>query len=158
VRSVVLMCPWARCDRYARDVFQHIVHIKGRLLPQEFATFIQLLIFAKQHWDNDSSHRDLLDGREQATLDPFPQPVHALTAQAPACVSHNVLDLLPRIQRPVLVIGGRQDIFTPPWMAEEVAAAIPGANLHLYEGAGHAFHWERIEDFNPRVRDWLLAH
>jgi pimeloyl-ACP methyl ester carboxylesterase len=43
-------------------------------------------------------------------------------------------------------------------MAEEVASAISGAELHLYPGAGHAFHWERIDDFNPRVRDWLAAH
>ena len=38
VRSLVLMCTWARCDRYARDVFQHIIDIKSRLRPEEFAT------------------------------------------------------------------------------------------------------------------------
>ena len=49
------------------------------------------------------------------------------------------------------------DIFTAVWMAEEVASRIP-LLIDLYEGAGHAFHWERIEDFNPRVREWLRAH
>jgi pimeloyl-ACP methyl ester carboxylesterase len=43
-------------------------------------------------------------------------------------------------------------------MAREVASRIPCCDLHLYEGAGHAFHWECIDDFNPRVRNWLLAH
>jgi pimeloyl-ACP methyl ester carboxylesterase len=38
VRSMVLMCTWARCDRYARDVFRHMTDIKGRLRPEEFAT------------------------------------------------------------------------------------------------------------------------
>ena len=56
------------------------------------------------------------------------------------------------------MIGGEADIFTPRWMAEEVASGINGAELHLYPGAGHAFHWERIGDFNPRVRNWLAAH
>ena len=73
-------------------------------------------------------------------------------------MDHNTLDELGRIACPCLVIGGRSDIFTPMWMAEEVASKIPGSELHLYEGAGHAFHWERIEDFNPRIRKWFLAH
>jgi pimeloyl-ACP methyl ester carboxylesterase len=62
------------------------------------------------------------------------------------------------VRAPALVIGGEADIFTPAWMAREVAAALPQADLHLYPNAGHAFHWERMADFNPRVRDWLLAH
>jgi pimeloyl-ACP methyl ester carboxylesterase len=43
-------------------------------------------------------------------------------------------------------------------MSEEVAAAIPGADLHLYDNAGHAFHWECLSDFNPRTTEWLLKH
>jgi pimeloyl-ACP methyl ester carboxylesterase len=56
------------------------------------------------------------------------------------------------------VIGGKNDIFTPVWMAEELAGGMQNAELHLYENSGHAFHWEQIEDFNPRVRDWLMSH
>jgi hypothetical protein len=50
------------------------------------------------------------------------------------------------------------DTFTPQWMSKEVAAAIPGADLHLYDNAGHAFHWECLNDFNPRTTEWLLKH
>jgi pimeloyl-ACP methyl ester carboxylesterase len=57
-----------------------------------------------------------------------------------------------------LVIGGKEDIFTPLWMANEVAAAIPLSELHLYEGSGHAFHWEQIADFNERVSQFLISH
>lgn len=66
-----------------------------------------------------------------------------------------MLDELPDITHPCLVIGGEEDIFTPTWMAREVAGALPNSTLHLYPNSGHAFHWENIEDFNPRVRDWL---
>lgn len=156
VRSMVLMCTWARCDRYARDVFQHIIDIKSRLRPEEFATYIQLLIFAKPWWDNDATYTEMRDGRGMP--DPLPQPVHGLEGQAAACLGHNTLDELGRIACPVLVIGGRNDIFTPVWMAQEVASKIPGSELHLYDGAGHAFHWEKMDDFNPRIRDWFLSH
>jgi pimeloyl-ACP methyl ester carboxylesterase len=158
VRSMVLMCTWARCDRYARDVFRHMVDIKSRLRPEEFATYIQLLIFAKPYWDRDDAFAELEEGRMAAAADSLPQPIHGFEGQAAACVAHNTLEDLPKIACPCLVIGGRNDIFTPVWMAEEVASRIPDCDLHLYEGAGHAFHWERIEDFNPRVREWLRAH
>ena len=158
VRSMVLMCTWARCDRYARDVFQHMIHIKSRLRPEEFAIYIQLLIFAKRHWDNDAAFAEMQEGRAGAATDALPQPIPGFEGQAAACMNHNTLEDLARVACPSLVIGGRSDIFTPMWMAEEVAARIPSSELHLYEGAGHAFHWECIDDFNPRVRDWLRAH
>ena len=158
VRSLVLMCPWARCDAYAKGIFEHMKTIKARLRPEEFSTYIQLLIFSKATWDNAQALAGLVDGRRQAAENAQPQPLHALEAQAAACTTHNALAELGRIKCPTLVIGGEADIFTPRWMAEEVASAISGAELHLYPAAGHAFHWERIDDFNPRVRDWLTAH
>lgn len=158
VKSTVLMCPWARCDRYAKSVFQHMKDCKARLTPSEFMEWIQLLIFTKPFWDNDEAYQSLLEGRQGANADPSPQPLHGLAGQAAACVNHDVLSQLSKINCPSLIIGGKDDIFTPRWMAEEVAAGIPGSELHLYDNAGHAFHWEVMDDFNPRVRQWLLAH
>ena len=158
VQSTVLMCPWARCDNYAKSVFNLMINTKARLTPDEFMEFIQLLIFAKGSWDDDATHQGFLSGRQDAANDANPQPLHGLVGQAIACIEHNVVDELNKISCSSLVIGGEQDIFTPPWMANEVANGIPNAELHLYPGAGHAFHWERIDDFNPRVRDWLLSH
>ncbi len=158
VQSMVLMCTWARCDRYARHVFQHMTDIKSRLRPEEFTTYIQLLIFAKPYWDRDATFAELQEGRAGAASDPLPQPVHGFEGQAAACVTHDTFNQLESVACPCLVIGGRNDIFTPVWMAEEVASLIPHCNLHLYEGAGHGFHWECLEDFNPRVQEWLRAH
>ncbi|GAA4441324.1 alpha/beta hydrolase [Pontibacter saemangeumensis] len=158
VKSLVLMCTWARCDNAARGVFQHMMHCKARLRPEEFSLYIQLLIYAKPSWDNQQMFAELEEGRRQAAEEEHPQPLHGLEGQAAACITHDVLEELQGISAPALVIGGRDDAFTPVWMAEEVAGAMPNAELHLYERSGHAFHWENVADFNPRVRDWLLAH
>ncbi|MCB1235178.1 MAG: alpha/beta hydrolase [Verrucomicrobiae bacterium] len=158
VKSAVLMCPWARCDRYATSVFNHMKHCKAHLDNRQFLEWIQLLIFTKPFWDNDEAYQGLVQGREDFANNPVPQPLHGLEGQAAACVNHSVLDQLGNISCPCLVIGGRDDIFTPLWMGEEVADAIPGCDRHFYDGAGHAFHWEKMDDFNPRVREWLLAH
>lgn len=158
VQSAVLMCTWARCDRYAKSVFQHMMHCKARMRPEEFMNYIQLLIFTKPFWDNDDTHQGILDGRADAANGAAPQPLHAMEAQAAACIDHDVYSQLAEIKVPSLVIGGKDDIFTPAWMAEETAAALPESDLHLYDGAGHAFHWEKLDDFNPRVLEWLKAH
>jgi hypothetical protein len=43
-------------------------------------------------------------------------------------------------------------------MSEESAANIPGFDLDLYDNAGHAFHWECMNDFSPRTTEWLFKH
>ena len=155
VQAAVLMCPWARCDRAAEAIFHHMVAIKGALPPNEFMRYIQLLIFSKASWDKAEVYEEMLQARQDALTDPNPQPLRALASQAAACIHHDLLNELPKIKQPCLVIGGKEDIFTPPWMAHEVANAIPHSQLHLYEKSGHAFHWENMDDFNVRVKDWI---
>jgi pimeloyl-ACP methyl ester carboxylesterase len=158
VQSAVLMCPWSECDRYATSVFEHMKVCKAHLDNKQFLEWIQLLIFTKPFWDNDEAHEGLVTGRDDFDANPNPQPLHGLKGQAAACVNHNVSDQLGNISAPCLVIGGKDDIFTPLWMGEQVAAGIPSCDSHFYDGAGHAFHWEVMDDFNPRVLDWLKAH
>ena len=158
VQSAVLMCPWARCDRYAISTFEHMKVCKAHLDNKQFLEWIQLLIFTKPFWDNDEAYESMVTGRDDFDANPVPQPLHGLRGQAAACINHNVLDSLGSITAPCLVIGGKDDIFTPLWMGEEVANGIPNCDSHFYDGAGHAFHWEVMDDFNPRVKSWLKEH
>ena len=157
VQSMVLMCPWARCDRPGKAIFRHMMHAK-RLRPEEFTNFMQLLIYHPSSWDNDTLYQELIAGQRVAAMDPFPQPLHGLEGQAHACMDHNVLADLPKIRQPCLVIGGEDDCFVPAARVREVADAIPNAELHLYEQAAHVFHWEKLNDFNPRALRWLQAN
>jgi len=155
VKSLVLMCSWARCDAYARSVFAHMVQAKAHLTPAAFMEWIQLLIFHKRSWDDAEVYASLLEGRETAATDPNPQPLHGLIGQAAACANHDTLAQLKDITAPALVIGGAGDLFTPRWMAEEIHAALPNSALHLYPASGHAFHWENLDSFNQRVLDFI---
>ena len=155
VKNVVLMCSWARCDAYAKSVFAHIVTLKEKASPAEFMEYIQLLIFNKRSWDDPEVLASLEVGRQEAMDNENPQPLHGLQGQAAACVSHDVYEQLKDIQAPCLVIGGEDDVFTPPWMSREIDAALPNSELHLYPQSGHAFHWENLTDFNQRVLDFV---
>lgn len=56
-----------------------------------------------------------------------------------------VADELHLIQAPTLVLWGRQDIVTPPDVAEQFARLIPRAKLHWIDDCGHAPQLERPE-------------
>ncbi|MBK1834593.1 alpha/beta fold hydrolase [Roseibacillus ishigakijimensis] len=155
VKKAVLMCSWARCDAYAKSVFNHLKTLKAKVTPAEFMEYIQLLIFAKKSWDDEETYQSLLEGRQAAMENENPQPLHGLEGQAAACITHDVYDQLGKIKQPCLVIGGEDDQFTPRWMAEEIHAALPESTLHLYPQSGHAFHWENLADFNQRVLSFL---
>jgi pimeloyl-ACP methyl ester carboxylesterase len=65
--------------------------------------------------------------------------------------------MLPGIQVPTLVAVGEQDILTPPELAEEMAAAIPGARLAHIAQAGHLPTMEQPDVVNAVLREWLAA-
>lgn len=48
---------------------------------------------------------------------------------------------------PTLLCWGERDAFVPRADQDDLLARIPGAELRIYEGGGHALHWERPERF-----------
>jgi pimeloyl-ACP methyl ester carboxylesterase len=64
---------------------------------------------------------------------------------------------LPRIAVPTLVGVGAEDALTPPHLAEEMAALIPGARLRHFADAGHLPTMETPEAVNAALAAWLVA-
>lgn len=62
---------------------------------------------------------------------------------------------LPGIAVPTLVAAGEADELTPPFLAKEMAAAIPGARLALLPGCGHLPPMEDPRATAALLRDWL---
>jgi non-heme chloroperoxidase len=54
---------------------------------------------------------------------------------------------LGTIAAPALVVWGERDAICPRGEQDGLLAAIPGARLSVYAGAGHAMHWEEPERF-----------
>ena len=87
--------------------------------------------------------------------EPFMEVVVEETCKPPARVwraaMQGLLDSRPEpagtITVPVLLCWGERDDFVPRADQEALLAAIPGAELRIYEGGGHALHWERPERF-----------
>ena len=62
---------------------------------------------------------------------------------------------LSAVDCPTLVLCGRDDVITPLDAHEEMAAAIPGAELEVLDDCGHLSTWERPDQVSAALRDWL---
>jgi 3-oxoadipate enol-lactonase len=75
-----------------------------------------------------------------------------------ACLALANLDLCPvlkNIESKTLVMAGSEDATTPPALARELAAQIPGATFRLIEGCGHCPQIENPALFVQAVEDFL---
>ncbi len=72
--------------------------------------------------------------------------------------SYNVVEALPKVAAPALVMAGAHDGITPPEPgAERIAALLPNAELKIFEGSGHYPFIEEEEAFFDALRGWLAA-
>ena len=84
-----------------------------------------------------------------------PRAYDRFFVQAEACIRHDARSRLAFISAPTLVIGGAQDRVLGAEGSRELAAAIPGAALNMYEEWGHGL-YDEAKDFNRTVLDFLL--
>lgn len=66
--------------------------------------------------------------------------------------------ILSAITCPTLIVVGTEDQITPPAMAREMQAAIPGSELVEIPGAGHLSPLEAPTPVNAAIRAFLDAH
>jgi 3-oxoadipate enol-lactonase len=66
--------------------------------------------------------------------------------QIAAVLGHDTRDRLGRITAPTLVVTGDSDQVIPAASSRPVADGIPGARLHVIEGAGHLFFLEAPDE------------
>ncbi len=65
--------------------------------------------------------------------------------------------LAPRVKGPALILGGEDDLLTPPSLSRELAGAIPGAQLTLVPRAGHMLMLEQPEAWFSTLDEFLVA-
>jgi 2-hydroxy-6-oxonona-2,4-dienedioate hydrolase len=78
-----------------------------------------------------------------------------VVATAKSAVRHNLGDKLYKIKPPTLLIWGKQDTVTPPFVAEKFHELIPNSRLHFLDKCGHAPMMEKPEAFNEILDAFL---
>lgn len=83
-------------------------------------------------------------------MPPYARKLHLF-----ASAEHDAWDVLPSITARTLVVHGTEDIFNPTANAPLITERIPGARMHLIEGARHGYFEEFREIATPLVMDFL---
>jgi pimeloyl-ACP methyl ester carboxylesterase len=78
-----------------------------------------------------------------------------VVATAKSAVRHNLSDKLHAIKAPTLLIWGKQDTVTPPFVGEKFHELIENSELHFVDQCGHAPMMEKPAVFNDILEKFL---
>ena len=151
VETLQLHGTWGRAHGYAARKFAAQVQILKSFELRE-AYEINVLWFLTP--DFMSRHPRRVDSQIEAIVRTAPSR-DDLVRLYTANLRHDALDRLHRIEVPTLVTVGTFDLALPPMYAREVADAILGSELVLFEGGGHLHNMENPEEFNAVTLDFL---
>ena len=83
----------------------------------------------------------------------------ALIRAVDACLAFDIRDRVSQISAPVLIISGREDVFTPNNLAAEIHLSIPGSTWITMDGVGHNLITpENVPPLAHAVLDFLAVH
>ena len=102
--------------------------------------------------DSERVHaEDVLPYLSHMTQVDFPMFLRMLRAAG----EHSAADLLPQIDVPVLVIAGERDTFTPSFLAQTMAEALPKGELLMVPRGTHVTPIEQPDLVNARMTEFL---
>ena len=79
-----------------------------------------------------------------------------IIATAKSALRHNIGDKLDQIKVPTLLVWGKQDTITPPFVGEKFHELIEDSKLILIDKCGHAAMMEHPEEFNAILEEFLI--
>jgi aminoacrylate hydrolase len=154
VRSVIMASSFARFDEFLRREFEHRRKLAAEADPHTIFSAYALFLFSPRYMSRHPEH--VAHWIERAASQK-PEREIAL-ARIDMIAAHDALARLGSIRQPTLVICGDHDFCTPPHLSEEIARAIPGAELVLVPDAGHFVQDEQEERFFETVRAFIARH
>lgn len=81
-----------------------------------------------------------------------------VVAVAKSAIRNNIQEHLPSIKVPTLLIWGKQDNVTPPFVAKEFQRLLPNAQLFFIDKCGHAPMMEQPTVFNELLAQFLKLY
>lgn len=112
--------------------------------------------FVRKMFSGDDASVPVLDAYEQSVLPclPFPSP-EILCQVLDTLVATDVRAVLAGVRVPTLLVHGDRDLICPVGASRYMASRIPGAELVVIPGAGHAPIFSRSSAFNAVVGAFL---
>lgn len=154
VKALILGMTFARPIEYMRRRHEVAAQLVTTVTAERFMEAAMLWMFSPSFFEMGGEALDRLIASFTGPGGPDPAPPEVLAAQMDALHKHDALADLQRVACPTLVFGGKMDVMVPYFASEEIAEAIPGAELVTFE-TGHGLMLEEMDTFNKTLRDFL---
>ncbi len=152
IGDLVLSCTWPRADAYFRRLFEVRKTVLESQGARAYTQLGNLLLFAPYYFTANAA---AIDQRAEASLAGL-APKEILVSRIDAILAFDGWDALPGIAHRTLVVCAKDDMVTPAYFSEQLAARLPNATLALMERGGHFCPAAEPAEYNRLVRDFLL--
>ncbi len=157
VRSLVLSSTFARFDAFAQREFA----VRRRIAaewdrPAMFAAYALFLFcprYTREHPERVAAWIERAAGHPER-----PGDRDIALQRIDMIAAHDALARLREIRQPTLVLCGDLNLCTPLPLSEEIARAIPGAELVVLPDAGELIELEKPDHFFDAVRTFIAKH
>ncbi len=150
-RSLVLLSAFARADPHFKEKLTDLREnlVEGGV-PDFFDEAVRLVVTPEFRAANSAA---IADSKIYAVRI---NSAEALIRAIDACLEFDLRDSISKISAPVLILSGREDVFTRLTLAEEIHKSITGSTWTIMEGVGHnLFTPENVPPLLRRVLDFL---
>lgn len=154
LKSVVAYASWTKADPFMRRVFEARRTLLMESGTRAYARSSPLFLYP-DWWINQNAA--LLEEREARSISSMPAPEIG-ASRIDALMAFDRTADLHKINTAIMVLCAEDDFLTPAYFSEELARVIPGSELVLLEGGGHACSEATPDVFNKTVLDFLARH
>lgn len=148
VGRIVMSGGWARSDRRMRDLFAVRRSVLETMGLPAYKALSALLAYPPDWYEQHIAQH------QEPDLHAEPSDTASISARIQMLLSFDRMDELHHIASSVLVVGATDDQVIPLYLAQELATAIPRAQLLQLSG-GHFFPLVRTQDYVAAIRNHL---
>ena len=154
IASLVLSATWPGKDPYFARAFAARKAVLTALGTEEYAR--QSVLTLHPPW-YIAENEDLM-AQQERYLAGSDQPVAIMESRIDAICRFDRRDRLGDIVAPTLIIVAEDDMVTPRYLSDQLAAGIAGAELKVMPTGGHFLMHILTDDYNDAVGDFFKRH
>jgi 3-oxoadipate enol-lactonase len=149
VRGLGLISPWSYPDDHMRALINRLARLAEAGDMRSHTSLLLRYSFASGYLEAHASNRRRL--RAMALAQPAEVVAHAWVA----CLRCDLRGAVRAVRAPSLIIAGRSDLLTPPYLARAVARELAGVEIEVWEETGHFPFLEHPGRFNQRLEGFV---
>ncbi|MDE2230330.1 MAG: alpha/beta fold hydrolase [Alphaproteobacteria bacterium] len=152
--SLIICASWPKADAYFRRLFALRKEILAKLGPSSYVQANSLFLYPSYYIAENNEKLRQHEAQDLATF----SSAEIMLSRIDAILAFDRTSELGRIRTPTLVVASQDDNVTPAYFSEQLARAIPGAEVKFLPQGGHCFPHTMAREFNHAVLPFLLAH